>query len=239
MSKMILILIVILSCYRITFAQFYEIKLLPSVGSESDGFGRSVSIDGDYAVVGAPGGEKVFVFKRTTNGWIEQDILTGDDNPPGSTLDPVFGFSVSISGSYIIVGAPFQVFPPITNNIGGAYIFNRNGEDWVRQAKIPPPVAHPFGLFGWAVAISDSIAVIGEADRGKTHIYNRTGEDWTFDETLSGAYRFGESVSISGNYIAAGAVGGDIFYEGQGSIYVFLNDGFNWMQQAWLQASDG
>ena len=239
MNKVISIVIVLLSFCIVSFSQVNEFKLLPSTGSENDHFGRSVSIDGEYAIVGASGAEKVFVFKKSGINWIEEEILIGDSNPAGSTFPPSFGYSVCISGSYAIVGAPFQVIPPILNNIGGAYIFKRDGENWVLQNKIPPPVEHPFGLFGWSVAISSSFAVVGEAGNSLAHIYKRDGENWTLNSTSSVGWRFGESVAISGNHISIGTVGGSIFSAGQGSAYIFFNDGVNWTQQAWLQASDG
>lgn len=239
MNKVISIVIIFSVYCQIAFSQVNEFKLLPRIGFENDNFGQSVSIDGDYAIVGAPGAEKVFVFKKSGSNWTEQEIITGDSNPSGSTLPSAFGFSVSISGTYAIVGAPFQVVLPILNNIGAAYIFKRNGENWVLQNKIPPPVGRSFGLFGWSVAISTTYAVVGEANKNSAYIYKRDGENWTLQSTFSNDWRFGESVSISGDYISIGTVGGSIFGEGQGSAYIFFNDGVKWTQQANFQASEG
>ena len=53
-----------------------EAKLIPSGGAEEDWFGHSVSISGDYAVVGADGDDdngsasgSAYVFKRTGTSW--------------------------------------------------------------------------------------------------------------------------------------------------------------------------
>ena len=76
-------------------------------------FGRSVAIDGDYAIVGAYGYElevyphayknagAVYIFKRDGSNWARQAKLTADD---GYYIDN-FGWSVAISGDYAIVGA--------------------------------------------------------------------------------------------------------------------------------------
>jgi FG-GAP repeat/Secretion system C-terminal sorting domain len=212
-----------------------EIKLLPSTDIRD--FGRSVSIDDNYAIVGAT--HAAFIFKKNDNNWMEEYKLVGESNPQGSTLPPDFGYSVDISGEYAIVGAPFQVILPVLNNIGAAFIFKRNGVVWDLQEKIAPPVAHAFGLFGWSVAISSSYAVVGEANNNSAHIYKRTGENWHLDSTISNGYRYGEAVAISENIIAIGTVGGGILSEGQGVAFIYLNQNEEWIQQTKLQASDG
>ena len=240
MYKVFSIIIILFSLNTKMFTQVNEFKILPSTGSVNDYFGRSVSIDGEYAIIGASGGDKAFIFKRSGSNWTEQEILSGINNPSGSILGPLFGYSVCVLGDYAIVGAPFQVVPPILNYIGSAYIFKRDGEDWIFQQTITPPVAHPFGLFGWSVAISNSFAIIGETDQNTVHIYRRIGENWQPDTIIQDGWRLGEVVAISGNYISLGTPGGSIWNtDGQGSAYIYSNDGINWIQQAMLQASDG
>jgi len=83
-------------------------KLIANDGAENDWFGHSVSISGDYAIVGATyGGDNgsrfgsTYVFERRGEDWVEVVKLTASD---GAANDN-FGFSVSISGDYAIVGA--------------------------------------------------------------------------------------------------------------------------------------
>src|SRR5665648_24802 len=120
MNKASFVTLIILGASIEISAQSGGYKLLPSSGDDHDAFGRSVSINDEFAFVGASGGEKVFVFRRDEKEWIEDQILTGEVNPFGSTLDPLFGYSVKVSGDYLIVGAPFQVVPPVMNCIGAA-----------------------------------------------------------------------------------------------------------------------
>ena len=71
-----------------------EEKLIASNGSEYDGFGCSVSIDDDYAIVGAfgrPG--QVYIFERSMSGWVEVANFVGSS-------DGGLGLSVSISRDY-------------------------------------------------------------------------------------------------------------------------------------------
>ncbi len=82
-----------------------EQKLTPSDATEDDHFGNVVSIDGDYAVIGAiwqdDGVGAAYIFHRNGTSWIEQAKLTASDG----TTEDMFAHSVSISGDYAAVGA--------------------------------------------------------------------------------------------------------------------------------------
>jgi hypothetical protein len=72
-------------------------------------FGRSVAIDGDYAIVGAdrtttrvPSSGSAYIFRRTgTNTWDAGTKILASD----AAASDWFGYSVGISGDYAIVGA--------------------------------------------------------------------------------------------------------------------------------------
>jgi len=68
-------------------------------------FGTSVCISGDTAVVGSPyGGDNkggAYVFTRTGSTWAQHDKLTAAD----SSENAGFGFSLSLSGNTLLVGA--------------------------------------------------------------------------------------------------------------------------------------
>ena len=83
-------------------------KLVPADGEANDFFGRSVSISGATAIVGAYGDDDLgsasgsaYLFRDTASGWTEVAKLTPSD---GGATDE-FGGSVSISGSAVCVGA--------------------------------------------------------------------------------------------------------------------------------------
>ena len=85
-----------------------QVKLTASDATAGDYFGVSVSISGDYAIVGAyrddgDGSDSgsAYVFMRSDTTWSQQAKLTAFDAAAGDE----FGFSVSISGDYAIVGA--------------------------------------------------------------------------------------------------------------------------------------
>ena len=109
-----------------------QAKLLPQDGAGGDHFGNSVSIDSNYAVVsahldgdmGAESGS-AYIFKSEGQSWEQQAKLTA---PDGSQND-FFGQGVSIDGSYVIVGAPYD--DDNGDNSGSLYIFRRIGTAWM------------------------------------------------------------------------------------------------------------
>ena len=107
-------------------------KLTAGDGAPGDEFGYSVSLDGDTVVIGAHGdddnddGKKtgsVYVFMRDTPGvltsqWTQVAKLTADD---GEDVD-VFGFSVSLDGDTMVIGA-YADDNDKGSNSGSAYVF--------------------------------------------------------------------------------------------------------------------
>jgi hypothetical protein len=102
-------------------------KLIASDGDRGDGFGFSVSVDGDTALVGAWGdderGERAgaaYVYERNhggTNAWGQVRKLTASDGE----RDDGLGWSVSVDGDTVVVGAWKE--DERADNAGAAYIF--------------------------------------------------------------------------------------------------------------------
>ncbi len=128
-----------------------------------------------------------------------------------------FGWSVDISGNFMIVGTIDEDSAATTvngdshdnsaSNAGAAYVFNRSGTSWVQEAYLKASNAEAGDLFGRQVAISGLTAVVGVAN-----------EDGDASSTAE---------NPNNNATSAGAV------------YVFARD-FNgdWEQQAYLKAHD-
>ena len=238
----------LLSISQPAYAQISEFKLTASDNAAGDEFGRSASISGDYAVVGAfkddDNGDfsgSAYVFKRTGTSWAQEAKLLPAD---GATGD-FFGESVSISGDYAVVGARNDDDNGI--NSGSAYVFKRIGTSWAQEAKLLPADGAERDNFGQSVSISGDYAVVGAfkdddngSSSGSAYVFKRIGTSWVQEAKLlpadgaTGDF-FGESVSISGDYAVVGAKGDD----GTGSAYVFKRSGTSWAQEAKLLASDG
>ena len=216
-----------------------QAKLLASDGEPDDGFGSSVSISGNYAIVGSPHNNNsigiAYIYYWDGLNWIEQTKLS-DIN--GESIDQ-FGGSVDIFGNYAIVGVPMDI-----SFSGSAYIYNWNGLNWVEQAKLTARFDNYDVMeFGCSVSISGNYIIVGAAGddiyTGSAYIYYWDGLDWIEQAKLTASDRddsdcFG-TVDISGDYAIVGAFNA---YNG-GSAYIFYRNGSIWEEQAKLKASDG
>ena len=147
---------------QLAFAQIDESKITASDGAANDLFGVSVSISGDYTVVGAFGDDdngnasgSAYIFKRTDTSWVEEAKLLASDG----VASDWFGKSVSISGDYAVVGATDD--DDNGNASGSAYVFKRTDTSWVQEAKLLASDGAAFDVFGWSVSISGDYIVVG------------------------------------------------------------------------------
>jgi hypothetical protein len=215
-----------------------QAKLTASDAARLDFFGGSVAIYKGTAVVGAPlensEAGAAYVFVRSGTGWSQQAKLT----PSHRAANDLFGDSVAIFGSTVIVGAPGD------DRSGAAYVFVRSGSAWSRQAKLTAPHGLPSEEFGQSVAISGCTAVVGAFGKnhltGAAFVFVRSGTAWSQQNRLTASDgaegdNFGVSVAISGS---TAVVGADTKNSNTGAAYVFVRSGKGWSQQAELTAAD-
>ena len=209
--------------------------------SDSDIFGTSVAISGNYAIVGAWGegdaggtySGKAYIFDVTTGSLLH---TLHNPNAYGTSDDDRFGTSVAISGNYAIVGAYGEGDEGGTYS-GKAYIFDVTTGSLLHTLHNPNPYdTSASDQFGYSVAISGNYAIVGaygEDDAGGTY----SGKAYIFDATTGSLLRtlnnpnaygtsisdyFGFSVAISGNRVVVGAYGeGDAGGIDSGKAYIF------------------
>ena len=208
-----------------------------------DYFGHSVSISGDYAIVGAYLDDDVasdsgaaYVFRKTASDW---DSIT-KLKPQNAAINDKFGWSVAISGDYAIVSALTNI--DMGTSPGSAYIFRRIGlNSWDEGFEITAPDGAEFDFFGNAVSISGNYAIVGSffdtpngPRSGSAYIFRRIGENnWDSGTKIVApdgdmGDNFGYSVSIYGDYAIVGALGyDDNGMEDVGAAYVFHRTGPN------------
>jgi hypothetical protein len=226
-------------------------------GAVNDAFGFSVSLSGDTLAVGSPTDAvgalsqagSVRVFVRTGGTWTLQQTLTALDAASGDH----FGFSVSLSGDTLAIGAVYDdVGSTPVSNQGSVRIFTRSGGVWGAQATVVAADGAANDFFGWSVALAgDTLAVgaVGDdvgavANQGTVRVFTRSGAAWTAQQTLTASDgaagdQFGVSVSISGETLAVGVPYDDNGASTeQGSVRVFTRSGNLWSLQAALAAGD-
>ena len=151
-----------------------------------DSFGYSVSTDGTYAVIGAIGDDEkginsgsVYVFKRDGLIWQYQTKLTASDGEPND----FFGGSVSLSGDNICIGAKGD---DRGTDSGSAYVFKRDGSNWVEQAKLHASDGMAGDFFGNSVSISGFNIMVG-ASRKREFAGPETGAAYPFGQLCPSA----------------------------------------------------
>jgi hypothetical protein len=211
-------------------------KILAESSHKNDSFGSSLALAGDVALVGArfwhdargKGVGAVYVLQREGQTWRQKQVLTASDGKPNAR----FGSSIALSGNVALIGADQD--DGKANTSGAAYVFVRQGAQWVERQKLTAPVAHEAGRFGMSVALSPNSAIVA-ADQaqnaaqertGSVHVFLRAGQRWPLQQTVfvddgkQGDY-FGAAVAISGRDVLVGAPGRDGHGADTGTSYLF------------------
>jgi len=194
---------------KVTYAEAY------------DHFGRSVAIDGDTIVVGAPqedsdgSGEEnndagnsgaAYVFFRAGGVWTQQAFLKASN----IGADDKFGIAVAIDGDFIVVGAYGEDCAlgagkndNSAQNSGAGYVYMRDGTTWSYESFLKASNAEAGDMFGHSVAIDGDTLVVGAA------------------------FEDGNGTDPSDNSVI-----------NAGAVYVFDWDGTYWKEKAYLKASN-
>jgi len=231
-------------------------KLAAAEGSAQDKFGRSVAMDGDTIIIGAPyddekannaGAAYIFAYDGISSWTLEAKLTPGDPYEKD-----YFGFCVDIDGDTVIIGT--CIYDGMGYREGAAYIFQKISGTWTQKAKLTATPGEIGDYFGMAVSLSGDTAVIGAWGAGfaagAAYIFERNfwGPDlWGQSKTLLASDRvasdlFGMSVSISGDTVIIGAQSDNDMGAGSGSAYIYeRNEGGidNWGEKKKLTAPDG
>ncbi len=209
-------------------------KMLPFGGGALDEFGAAVSLDGDVALIGAPGNEvagpnpgAAYIFRRKVDPelWLEIIRLTAD--VPGT--DEEFGTSVSIGGTLALVGSSL----PATCG-PSAFSFRFEAGLWVQGQRLIVAEVIETDEFAASVAVSGDMAVVsaqrngeGGPASGVAYVYRVEGDLWIRQAKLKASDpflldEFSTSIALSCGRAVLGAPGDDDNGQFQsGSAYVF------------------
>ena len=111
-----------------------QAKLTASDAAANDLFGQAVSIASSTVAIGSYFDDDLgshsgsaYIFRRSGTTWSEEaKLLPGD----GAEADQ-FGFSISMSGNAVVIGAPFD--DDLGTDSGSAYVFRFNGTTGSRR----------------------------------------------------------------------------------------------------------
>ena len=159
--------------------------LMPTGGFSS---AASVSISGDFAVVGSPADSSIapnagaaHIFRRVGTVWVEEGSeLTASD----AADSDLFGSSVSIDGDLIAVGAPGADIGAVTD-AGAIYVFRRVAGVWTQESKLTRSAPVAEDELGSSVSANGSRILAGApmtgavgADTGLGLIFFHDGSSW-------------------------------------------------------------
>lgn len=229
----------------------------PTADLSSFGYSIGVNEANTQLLVGAPNGSQggppgqlqgdVFAFAKAGGVWGAPKELVASDADPCSG----FGFSLAVSGSTAVIGAPSWSGGCPGQAIGKVYIFSLVNGAWVQSAILMASDASASDRFGYSVAISGSTVVIGTphvSDPGAAYVFvKNVAGNWVqqqklISNTSSNGDLFGLSVAISADRLAvtqshvyggAGAVNffstsGGVWNETQSFTGTAVGDGFGW-----------
>lgn len=194
-------------------------ELVPSFNSTYVNFGHLVKIKGDYAVVVLRGrsttlqgfNDRIFIFKKTeTNTWSEEFSYYFNRN---RACD-----SVSVNGDYVIVSENKYIYDDVRGS--RVAIFYRDPTNgWEFNSEIIQPYPPTYGETHYTTTSADGNYIVaafkneevgGLTNAGAIYIYEKTGPSTWENEyrivspspkTYSEMSKWGESISISGDYL--------------------------------------
>jgi hypothetical protein len=214
-----------------------QARLEASNADPLDEFGFSVSLSGDTLAVGAPSEDShatgvdgdqgnddndvysgaVYLFTRSFQGSWRQSAYLKASN---TGKDDKFGYSVSLSGDTLAVGARGEASKATGVNgdqsdesapfSGAVYVFTRSPlGNWSQQAYLKASNTDRGDSFGSSVSLSRDTLAVGA---------------------------FGESSHATG--VNGDQTINDYQYALSGAVYVFVRSQNHWTQQAYLKASN-
>ncbi len=228
--------------YTLENGGFQEVSLLPdSIPGSHLYFGTSVSVKGDYIMVGAPRDMWVtdsylYFYKNNNGSWELTQKITGPANSK-------FGSSTAMTEQYAVVGAPKH---------NAVYIYTIDNTNDTLGNEILLEYGTGNDEFGHSVSMTDDYLAVGAwktdvndtvVDAGTVYIFNKYNGFWVLQQTIvsdtvSEGALFGSSVSISGDYLTVGAQNDETDSIRSGSIYIYHNTGSTWELTKKMTASD-
>lgn len=214
-------------------------RLKPDDITPGDRFGTPVLLDGDTALIAAPGYNReneegigaVYSFEQSGGDWEQEARLTADDGDGGDN----FGTLVALDGDTALIGA-WHDEDPNGENAGSAYVFEQSGSNWTQEAKLTAEDGDENDEFGWDVALDGDTAIIGAKrdedpngfDAGSAYVFERSNGGWSQETKLTPDDGGGEDdafaykIALSGETAIVNARQDENPNgEGAGAVYVF------------------
>lgn len=209
-------------------------KLMARDARAEDSFGYRVAIDGDLAVISAPGADTsgansgaAYVFRRADGAWEQAAKLIAGDG----TANDLFSLSIAVLGDEIIVGVPGDSSAGASS--GSVQVFSIEGRRWRRRAKLQAGDSFRGERFGAAVDIQGGKLLVGAygpsgrtPGTGAAYLFERIGTAWIEKSKLLpgievGEDEFGGAVALAGDQLMVASRRDDAKAKDMGSVFLF------------------
>jgi hypothetical protein len=170
--------------------------------------------------------------------------------PDDSGTNAEFGRSVAVDGDLVVVGAGAADAGQV-NDAGAVFVYRRQGQQYVQEAKLVAPDPSVGAEFGRAVAIKGNSIIVGArfaqvgglTNAGAAYVFLKEGESWSFEQKITSPVpasedNFGRAVAVHGDTLVVTARKEAANAPDVGAAYVFGFDGGIWGFQTKLTASD-
>ncbi|WP_395373696.1 hypothetical protein [Marinicella sp. W31] len=232
-------------------------QLIPNGANPNDGCGQAVAIDNMTIVIGCPRNREngafdigaVYIFEFNGNQWLQTQKLTGPlaRGGGGNTFGDSFGFSLSLHGNTLAVGAHNQ---GNNNQPGSVYVYNYDGNHWSQTQRLrASDVLNSRNLLGWSVAMQGNRIATGAfgddefaLNAGAAYVFEFDGMNWQETQKilpLAPTRSFGISIGLTDDVLVIGASDDSTIANAAGAAFIYEQDlTNNWIQTDALFASD-
>lgn len=192
-----------------------------------DRFGLSVSVNGEYAAIGAPGRDlaafnsgAVYVYRFNGTNWVQSQVITH----PNPTGDEGLGFSVSLSNDRMAIGVPGLV-----SSKSQLLTYKLTAGTWQHEQLIQIANVNDRNA-GRELKLEGSNLVFGNAStfdaRGFAYVYQLRNSHWTQTGYIKSATRFsnfGISLDLDDDLLVVGEPANNEVDETAGTVNVYKN----------------
>lgn len=226
-----------------------EATLTPHREPTWGAFGAAVGIDGNLALVGAPGQDAAdpggaYAFRWTGRDWVQEARLGAPSARGGERV----GAAVALRGSTALVAAPGSGEPPVpvlARGSGAVHVFVRGRTGWSHAARLEPEGRRD-ERFGASVALAPGVAAVGapgvrqRGAEGRVYVFRHVAQRWYREAVLDaprGALGFGASVAIEGDQLLVGATR-PAHGDPPGAAFHYARTGGTWVLRSKLTGDD-
>jgi hypothetical protein len=219
--------------------QHQSATLVDSSPTAGAALGFSLVGSGSQLLAGEPGlgnvPGAVLIFNKPGGVWSGTVNQSGALTPSDS-VDDELGWSLALSGSTLVAGAPYA--GASSSYTGGGYVFDESGSTWSsahQNAVVPGPDGTQAG---YSVATDGSTIVLGAPFEGSSigavYVFSKTGSTWPSTTTATLTRSGGANNDLFGLHVAVGDYGNpavETIFAGTGNgtgVYEFVKPGGGW-----------